>query len=90
MPAVNQDIRNLGWYFLPVILLSSTLSLAVALVLNNIQRRYPVFWFHPAITISAPVSPDIGGPEIDDRSAGSETPADSENISPKKEISNMA
>jgi hypothetical protein len=38
----------MGWYYLPVVLLSSTLALTVALITNNIQRRYPVFWFAPS------------------------------------------
>ncbi|KAF8881024.1 HPP family-domain-containing protein [Gymnopilus junonius] len=47
LAAVNDDVRNMGWYYLPVVLLTSTLALAVALIVNNIQRRYPVFWFQP-------------------------------------------
>jgi len=34
----------MGWYYLPVILLTSTLALVVALIINNIHRRFPVFW----------------------------------------------
>lgn len=52
LAAVNQQVIDLSWYLLPVILLSSTLALAVALVVDNIQRRYPVFWF----TADAPLS----------------------------------
>jgi hypothetical protein len=47
MSVINKDIRGLGWYFLPVILLSTSFVLVLALILNNIQRRYPVFWFRP-------------------------------------------
>ncbi|KXN92838.1 hypothetical protein AN958_06415 [Leucoagaricus sp. SymC.cos] len=47
LPATTKEIRDIGWYYLPVILLSSTLACAVALINNNIQRRYPVFWFTP-------------------------------------------
>lgn len=65
LAALNTDIRHMGWYYLPVVLLTSTLALAVALLTNNIQRRYPVFWFQPTISIPAPVSPDLGGPEVD-------------------------
>ncbi|KAG9220403.1 hypothetical protein CCMSSC00406_0006668 [Pleurotus cornucopiae] len=66
LAAVNADVRHLGWYYLPIILLTSTLALAVALVMNNIQRRYPVFWFQPAVSIPAKPSPDLGGPEPKD------------------------
>ncbi|KAI1439574.1 HPP family-domain-containing protein [Annulohypoxylon stygium] len=37
LPAVDMDVWNLSWYFLPVVLLSSTMLLAVALLLNNIH-----------------------------------------------------
>lgn len=60
LPATNADVWDLSWYFLPVVLLSSTIILAVALLLNNIQRRYPTFWIAPPkpptslpVTISA-------------------------------------
>ena len=39
--------------------------LVVALIVNNIQRRYPVFWFKPIIEPPAPVEPALGGPEED-------------------------
>ncbi|TFK62781.1 hypothetical protein BDN72DRAFT_889942 [Pluteus cervinus] len=48
LAAVNVQTREMGWYYLPVILFSSTLALAVALITNNLQRRYPLFWFYPS------------------------------------------
>ncbi|KAI0265960.1 HPP family-domain-containing protein [Gloeopeniophorella convolvens] len=48
LPTVDAAVGALGWYFLPVVLLSSALALGVALVVNNLQRRYPVFWLTPA------------------------------------------
>lgn len=62
LPAISEEIRDLGWYFIPVVLLSSVLAFSVALLNNNIQRRYPTFWFKahspavPAPTTS-PVDP---------------------------------
>lgn len=47
MPCVDPGIWALRWYFLPVVLLSSTLVLASALLVNNVQRQYPKFWFAP-------------------------------------------
>ncbi|KAJ5499468.1 hypothetical protein LT330_000342 [Penicillium expansum] len=47
LPAVDEAVWALSWYYLPVVLLSSTMILMVALILNNIQRRYPVFWISP-------------------------------------------
>lgn len=48
LPAVDEAVWELSWYFLPVVLLSSTMLLLVGLLLNNIQRVYPVFWYAPA------------------------------------------
>ncbi|KZV99014.1 hypothetical protein EXIGLDRAFT_726498 [Exidia glandulosa HHB12029] len=68
MLATTEDtVVAMSWYYLPVVLLSSVLVLCVALVNNNAQRRYPVFWWQPAVAIPAPVSPALGGPETKDR-----------------------
>ncbi|KAI1114007.1 HPP-domain-containing protein [Nemania sp. NC0429] len=48
LPMLEPAINELGWYFLPVVLLSSSVMVAVALLTNNIQRRYPIFWWSPA------------------------------------------
>lgn len=40
-------ITELGWLFLPLILLGTTLLLVVACVLNNIQRQFPIYWWTP-------------------------------------------
>ncbi|QQK43133.1 O-methyltransferase, family 3 [Penicillium digitatum] len=39
----------LGWFLFPVILLGVTLMQAAAVIINNIQRRYPLYWWtsHP-------------------------------------------
>lgn len=50
--AVNRDVEGLSWYYLPVVLLSSTLVLVTALLSNNIQRRYPVFWINPTVPVA--------------------------------------
>ena len=57
LAAVNAEVYNISWYYLPVVLLSSMLVLATALLLNNIQRRYPVFWLEPAIPADAKPPP---------------------------------
>lgn len=57
LPATDEAIWELSWYYLPVVLLSSVIIVAVAVLLNNIQRRYPTFWIapnKPAAPASAP------------------------------------
>jgi hypothetical protein len=43
--ATQADIRALGWYYVPVVMLSAVLMMAVGLITNNIQRRYPMYWW---------------------------------------------
>jgi CBS-domain-containing membrane protein len=44
IPCVDPHVWALRWYYLPVLLLMSSLVLASALLVNNIQRQYPKFW----------------------------------------------
>lgn len=53
LPATNEEIRDLSWYFLPIVLLSSVILMVVGLINNNIQRRYPIFWYAPVKPKSA-------------------------------------
>lgn len=47
LAATDPTVAAMGWVFVPVVLLGSVLMLGVALVANNIQRQYPVFWWTP-------------------------------------------
>ncbi|KAJ5688983.1 hypothetical protein N7462_003375 [Penicillium macrosclerotiorum] len=49
LPATNDEVWELSWYYLPVVLLSSTMLVCCALLLNNVSRRYPVFWIAPPV-----------------------------------------
>ena len=69
LAAVNAEVYTISWYYLAVVLLSSMLVLATALLLNNIQRRYPVFWLEPAIPAVAKPTPALG----DEDKASSDT-----------------
>ncbi|EUC27457.1 hypothetical protein COCVIDRAFT_102438 [Bipolaris victoriae FI3] len=44
LPCVDPHIWALRWYYLPVLLLSSTIVLVSAVLLMNVQRQYPKFW----------------------------------------------
>jgi HPP family len=45
LAAVDPTVIAMGWWFVPTILLGSLLMMSVALLVNNIQRQYPVFWW---------------------------------------------
>jgi HPP family len=47
LAAINPDIRRIGWFYIPVVLMVSTIAIFVALFTNNMQRQYPTFWWAP-------------------------------------------
>ncbi|CAI6339474.1 unnamed protein product [Periconia digitata] len=53
IPCIDPHIWALRWYFLPVVLLSSSLILFTALLVNNIQRVYPRFWIKAIPPVAA-------------------------------------
>ncbi|KAI7857176.1 HPP family-domain-containing protein [Circinella umbellata] len=55
LPFATTEIGNLGWLYIGIMMLSSTLLLVVALLVDNIERRYPVYWWAPVVPAS--VSP---------------------------------
>ncbi|PVI05667.1 HPP-domain-containing protein [Periconia macrospinosa] len=57
LPCVDPHIWALRWYFLAVVLLSSSLILVTALLVNNLQRQYPKFWIAPIPPAPAPEVP---------------------------------
>lgn len=48
LAAVDPQVEHLGWYLLPLVLLSTALTLITSLLINNIQRQYPTYWWTPA------------------------------------------
>lgn len=47
LAAVDKSALALGWFLVPIMMLGAGLMLAAALILNNIQRRFPVYWWTP-------------------------------------------
>ena len=48
LAAVDPQAQRLGWFLLPLVMLSTILILGTSLVINNIQRRYPMYWWTPS------------------------------------------
>ena len=44
---VDVPSRKLGWWMIPLVLLSCVIMMGVALILNNVQRRFPMYWWSP-------------------------------------------
>jgi hypothetical protein len=47
LAVTSNEIFDIGWFLIPLILLGSSLMLGVACVLNNIQRKFPMYWWTP-------------------------------------------
>lgn len=60
----------LGWFLFPVVLLGVALMQAAAVVINNVQRQYPLYWW-----TSYPLSPR-GDVEKASRKERLETPSE--------------
>jgi CBS-domain-containing membrane protein len=47
LAVVSDDSFLLGWWLVPLILLGAVLMTVVAVVINNIQRTFPQYWWTP-------------------------------------------
>ncbi|KAH9872978.1 hypothetical protein J1614_005373 [Plenodomus biglobosus] len=47
MAVTEPAITAMGWYFVGLILWGTTLMLVVGLLINNIQRQFPMYWWTP-------------------------------------------
>jgi CBS-domain-containing membrane protein len=47
LAATSPEITAMGWYFVPLVMYGTSLMLVVGLVVNNIHRRFPVYWWTP-------------------------------------------
>lgn len=47
LAATSPEITEMGWYFVGIVMWGTTLMLVVGLVINNIQRQFPVYWWTP-------------------------------------------
>lgn len=50
MAVMADDVADLGWFLIPPVMLGCGLMLATALLVNNIQRRFPYYWWSPEET----------------------------------------
>lgn len=47
LAAVQPEVSGLGWLYIGIVVLSSALTLVVSLLVNNLQRQYPMYWWSP-------------------------------------------
>jgi CBS-domain-containing membrane protein len=47
LAATDPVITAMGWYFVGLVMWGATLMVIVGLVINNIQRQFPIYWWTP-------------------------------------------
>ncbi|CAI6334038.1 unnamed protein product [Periconia digitata] len=45
--ATSPEVTAMGWYFVGLVMLGTTLMLGIGLLINNIHRQFPVYWWTP-------------------------------------------
>ncbi|KAL2182107.1 HPP family-domain-containing protein [Thermothelomyces heterothallicus CBS 202.75] len=50
MAVLDPNVAGLGWFLFVPLMLGCALMLVVALLVNNIQRRFPYYWWTPGET----------------------------------------
>lgn len=69
LAATEPVITAMGYYFVGLVVFGTFLMLAVALILNNIQRQFPVYWWTP---LDLPTAKNEVPEEIPDAEGGLE------------------
>ncbi|KAK6455886.1 HPP family-domain-containing protein [Scheffersomyces xylosifermentans] len=62
LPSIDDEIRSMSWWYLPVQIISSLLIISVACITGNIVRSYPVYWWTPA-----PLGKKVEPPKEDEK-----------------------
>lgn len=47
LAVVDDGVVKLGWVLVPIVMLGCVVMLATALIINNVQRRFPMYWWTP-------------------------------------------
>ncbi|KAI9483381.1 MAG: HPP family-domain-containing protein, partial [Benjaminiella poitrasii] len=47
IPSVTPAILDIQWFYIGIVALSSAIQIAVACLVNNIERHYPQYWWSP-------------------------------------------
>jgi len=58
LAATTPEVTELGWWLLPLVLLASALMLGSAMLVNNLYKRFPLYWWTP-LDLSKPTKADI-------------------------------
>ncbi|KAI0486796.1 HPP family-domain-containing protein [Xylaria cf. heliscus] len=62
---IDDSAQSIGWKFIPLVLLGCSIMLLVALILNNIFTRFPVYWWTASDLTPLPTKP-LSDPSLSD------------------------
>lgn len=84
LPFIDDEIRSMGWWILPMHLVSSVVIVGVACITGNVIRKYPVYWWTPYKKPEESVENKPQPPEVPPTVQSSETEKDtsSTNLKP--------
>lgn len=50
MAVLDDQVQALGWFLIAPVMLGCAIMMCCALVVNNLQRRFPIYWWSPKPT----------------------------------------
>ncbi|ODV81273.1 uncharacterized protein CANTADRAFT_20799 [Suhomyces tanzawaensis NRRL Y-17324] len=71
LPLVDDQIREMGWWYLPAQLVSSVLIVAVACISGNVLRKYPVYWWTSVVKEAPQPQPELVPEKVDTKESES-------------------
>lgn len=81
LPCMDEQIREMGWWYLPAQIVSSLLMISAACITGNLLRKYPAYWWSPAETGSKWLAPT---PSVEEKSPSPESDLEANVPSPKR------
>ena len=75
LAATNAQTIAMGWWFVPVLITGTLVQLGVALLVNNIMRQYPIYWWSSATVGKKARKPEVGEDEVADVEKTTEQPS---------------
>lgn len=83
LPLVDDQIREMSWWYLPVQVISSSLIITVGLITNNVLRRYPTHWW---VSHKPVAKPEVNPPQSEEKPIQSITPVANNHLNNKSTI----
>ena len=70
MAVLDDKVQPLGWYLIVPVMLGCAIMLCCALLVNNVRRRFPFYWWSPERTGGFWTGKRGNGEVVDEKKAG--------------------